>query len=156
VIPSMQGIHCTSDGPYVLARLGPKRAEEGAYVWRKLMASGATIVNGTDAPVEDVSPIASFYSSVTRKMKNGEVFFGDQKMTREEALRSYTANAAWGAFEETTKGTLAVGKLGDIVVLSKDLLTVPDEEIAKTQVLFTIVGGQVKYERERQLTTAAR
>jgi predicted amidohydrolase YtcJ len=156
VIASMQGIHCTSDGPYVLARLGTKRAEEGAYVWRKLMASGATIVNGTDAPVEDVSPIASFYSSVTRKMRNGDVFYGDQKMTREEALRSYTANAAWGAFEEATKGTLAVGKLGDIVVLSKDILTVPDEEIANTQILFTIVGGQVKYARERQTTTAAR
>ena len=114
------------------------------------------VANGTDAPVEDVSPIASFRASVTRRMRNGEVFYGDQKMTREEALRSYTANAAWGAFEEATKGALAVGKLGDIVVLSKDILTVPDEEIATTQVLFTIVGGQVKYERERRLTTAAR
>ena len=156
VIPSMQGIHCTSDGPYVLARLGPKRAEEGAYVWRKLMASGATIINGTDAPVEDVSPIASFYASVTRKMRNGDVFYGNQKMTRDEALRSYTTNAAWGAFEEKTKGSLAVGKLGDVVVLSNDILNVPDEEILKTRVLFTIVGGLVKYERDRQLASAAR
>jgi predicted amidohydrolase YtcJ len=152
VIPSMQGIHCASDGPYVLARLGLKRAEEGAYVWRKLMASGATIVNGTDAPVEDVSPVASFHASVTRKIKNGGVFYGNQKMTREEALRSYTVNAAWGAFEEKTKGTLAAGRLGDIVVLSKDILTVPDDEIPETQVLFTIVGGVVKYERDGRLT----
>jgi predicted amidohydrolase YtcJ len=147
VIASMQGIHCTSDAPYVLARMGPRRAEEGAYVWRKLMDTGATIINGTDAPVEDVSALASYYSTVTRRMKNGEVFFGDQKMTREEALRSYTINAAWGAFEEDVKGSLSTGKLADIVVLSKDILTVPDEEIPSTEVDYTIVGGQVKYRR---------
>ncbi|MFB3855142.1 MAG: amidohydrolase [Vicinamibacterales bacterium] len=148
VVPSMQGIHCTSDGPYVLARLGPKRAEEGAYVWRKLMASGATIINGTDAPVEDVSALASFYSSVTRRMKNGEVFYGDQKMTREEALRSYTSNPAWAAFEEAVRGTLAIGKLADITVLSKDILTIPDDEIPSTEVVATIVGGKVRYRRK--------
>jgi len=148
VIPSMQGIHCTSDGPYVLARLGPQRAEEGAYVWRKLMASGATIINGTDAPVEDVSALASYYASVTRRMPNGELFFPDQKMTREEALRSYTANAAWAAFEEQVKGTLAIGKLADITVLSKNILTIPDDEIPSTEVVATIVAGEVRYRKQ--------
>src|SRR5207249_1551464 len=82
VIPSMQGIHCTSDAPYVIARLGPARAEEGAYVWQKLMKSGAVIANGTDAPVEDIDPIPSFYASVSRKTKDGSIFFPNQRMTR--------------------------------------------------------------------------
>lgn len=147
VIASMQGIHCTSDGPYVLARLGPERARQGAYMWRALIDSGATIANGTDAPVENICPLASFHASVTRRMKDGEVFFGDQKMTREEALRSYTVNAAWAAFEEDLRGTLAIGKLADITILSKDILTIPDEELPSTIVVATIVGGKVMYRR---------
>ena len=147
VIASMEGIHCTSDAPYVLARLGPKRAEEGAYVWQKLMKSGATIANGTDAPVEDVDPIPSFYSSVSRRTKDGSVFYPDQRMSRMDALRSYTINAAYAGFEEGIKGSLTVGKLADITVLSKDLLTIPDDQIPSTRVLFTIVGGKVQYTR---------
>jgi len=146
VIPAMQGVHCTSDAPYVLARLGPRRAEEGAYVWQKLMKTGAVISNGTDAPVEDVNPIESYYSTVTRRLKDGSVFFGDQKMTRMEALKSYTINGAYAAFEEGIKGSLAPGKLADVTVLSKDILTVPDEEIRSARVLYTIVGGKVLYE----------
>ncbi len=146
VIAAMQGIHCTSDAPYVLARLGPKRAEEGAYVWQKLMKSGAVVGNGTDAPVEDVSPLASYYATVSRKLKDGSVFFGDQRMTREEALRSYTIQNAYAAFEEDIKGTLRAGKLADITVLSRDILTVPEDEIPATDVVYTIVGGQVRYE----------
>ena len=146
VIPAMQGVHCTSDAPYVLARLGPRRAEEGAYVWQKLMKAGAIISNGTDALVEDVNPIESYYSTVTRRLKDGSVFFGDQKMTRTEALRSYTINGAYAAFEEGIKGSLAPGKLADVTVLSKDILTVPDEEIRSARVLYTIVGGKVLYE----------
>jgi predicted amidohydrolase YtcJ len=147
VIPSMQGIHCTSDAPYVLERLGDERAEEGAYVWQKLMATGAVISNGTDAPVEDVSAIASYYSTVSRVLKDGSVFFPDQRMSRMEALRSYTINGAYASFEEDLKGTLTPGKLADITVLSKDILTVPEEEIPTTEVVYTIVGGEVKYER---------
>ncbi len=146
VIPAMQGVHCTSDAPYVLARLGPERAEEGAYVWQKLMAAGATISNGTDVPVEDIDPMASFHATVTRRLKDGSVFFGDQKMTRLQALKSYTINGAYAAFEEDLKGTLKVGKLGDVTVLSQNLLTVPDDQIPSTRVLYTIVGGQVVYE----------
>lgn len=147
VIAAMQGIHCTSDGPWVLKRLGVKRAEEGAYVWRKLMDTGAVIANGTDAPVEDVDPLPSFYASVARKMKNGETFFPDQKMTRQEALRSYTLNAAFAAFEETIKGSLAPGKLADMTVFSKDIMTCPEDEILKAEVVATIVGGKVLYRK---------
>jgi hypothetical protein len=145
VIAAMQGIHCTSDAPYVLARLGPKRAEEGAYVWQKLMKTGAVIANGTDAPVEDVDPIPNFYATATRRVKDGSVFFGDQKMTRMEALKSYTINGAYAAFEEGIKGSLTPGKLADVTVLSKDILAVPDSEILSARVLFTIVGGKVLY-----------
>jgi predicted amidohydrolase YtcJ len=147
VIAAMQGIHCTSDGPWVIKRLGEKRAKEGAYVWQSLMKSGAIIANGTDTPVEDVDPIPNFYALVTRKMKNGEAFFPDQKMTREQALRSYTLNCAYAAFEENFKGSLSPGKLADITVLSKDILTVPDDAILQTEVLYMIVGGKVMYQK---------
>jgi len=148
VIASMQGIHCTSDAPYVMARLGAARAEEGAYVWQKLMKSGAIVTNGTDTPVERIDPIANYYATVTRKTKDGSTFYGDQKMSREEALKSYTWNAAYAAKEETLKGSLAVGKLADITVLSKDILTVPDDELPATVVTRTIVGGKTVYERK--------
>ena len=147
VIAAMQGIHATSDAPYVLARLGPKRAEEGAYVWQKLMQSGAIIANGTDVPVERIDPMANFYATVTRKTKDGAVFFGDQKMSRAEALKSYTWNGAFAAKEETLKGSLTVGKLADITVLSKDIMTVPEDAIPSTMVVYTIVGGKVVYTR---------
>jgi predicted amidohydrolase YtcJ len=147
VIAAMQGIHCPSDGPWVYKRLGAKRAEEGAYVWRKLMETGAVISNGTDAPVEAVDAIPSFYASVTRKMNDGQVFFGSQKMTREEALKSYTLNGAFAAFEENLKGSLVPGKLADVTVFSKDLMTCPDDEILATEVLYTVVGGKVAYKK---------
>jgi predicted amidohydrolase YtcJ len=147
VIAAMQGIHCTSDAPYVLLRLGPARAEEGAYVWQKLMKSGAIVGNGTDAPVEDVSPIACYYASVTRRAKDGTYFYPDQRMSREEALRSYTWNNAYAAFEEKLKGSLEAGKLADITVLSRDIMTIPDEQIPATDVVYTIVGGKVRFDR---------
>lgn len=148
VIASMQGVHCTSDGPWVLKRLGETRAETGAYLWRELIDSGAVVTNGTDVPVEDIDPIASYYASVTRRMPNGELFYPQHRMTREEALRSYTINNAYAAFEEDHKGSLEVGKLADLVVLSQDLLTVPDEEILDTRVDLTVVGGEIRYRRD--------
>jgi predicted amidohydrolase YtcJ len=148
VIAAMQGIHATSDAPYVLARLGPKRAEEGAYVWQKLMKSGAVVANGTDVPVERIDPMANFYATVTRKTKDGSVFFGDQKMSRAEALKSYTLSGAFAAKEETLKGSLAAGKLADITVLSKDIMTIPEDQIGSTTVSYTIVGGKVAYQRK--------
>jgi predicted amidohydrolase YtcJ len=151
VIAAMQGVHATSDAPWIPKRLGEQRAREGAYMWRDLMRSGAIIANGTDAPVEDVDPIASFYSSVSRRTNTGEVFYAEQRMTRDEALKSYTLNNAYAAFEESQKGSITVGKLADIVVLSKDIMTIPEEEIRTAQVDLTIVGGQVKYRRQAQV-----
>jgi len=148
VIAAMQGIHCTSDGPFVIARLGFERAQTGAYVWQKLMKSGAVVGNGTDTPVEDVDPIQCYYASVSRRLKDGTVFFPDQRMSRMEALRSYTINNAYAAFEEGSKGSLKVGKLADVTVLSRDILTVPEDQIRSAKVDYTIVGGKVMYERE--------
>jgi predicted amidohydrolase YtcJ len=156
VIASMQGIHCTSDAPWVTPRLGPKRAEEGAYVWQSLMRSGALVTNGTDAPVEDVDPVASFYATVTRRLDDGSTFYPEERMSRTEALKSYTLNAAYAAFEEDTKGSLAPGKLADITVLSKDIMTVPDEEIPTAEVVYTIVGGEIAYSRDPAVTTTRR
>jgi predicted amidohydrolase YtcJ len=129
-------------------RLGARRAEEGAYVWQKLMQSGSVVTNGTDAPVEDVDPLASYYATVSRRMNNGEVFYPDQRMNRMEALQSYTINAAYAAFEEELKGTLTPGKLADITVLSQDILDVPEEDIPSTRVEMTIVGGEIVYRAE--------
>ena len=145
VIASMQGVHCTSDAPYVVARLGEQRAEQGAYVWKTLLETGAVVSNGTDAPVEDVSPLASYYATVSRKLADGSVFYPDQRLSRLEALQTYTINAAFAAFEEDIKGSLSVGKLADITVLSKDVMTISEDEIPSTEVLYTIVGGKVMY-----------
>jgi predicted amidohydrolase YtcJ len=147
VIASMEGIHCTSDAPYVLERLGPARAKEGAYVWQKLMKSGAVVTNGTDAPVEDVDPIASYYASVSRKLANGTVFYPDQRMSRVEALKSYTINGAYAGFDEDNRGSLKPGKYADITVLSKDILKIPEDEIPTAKVTYTIVGGKVLYKK---------
>jgi len=147
VIAAMQAIHCTSDAPYVILRLGEKRAQAGAYAWRSLLDSGAVVGNGTDAPVEEVNPIACFYASVTRRTKDGTQFYPKQCMTRMEALKSYTLSNAFAAFEENQKGSLTVGKLADVTVLSRDILTEPEEQIPEAQVVYTIVGGKVVYHR---------
>jgi predicted amidohydrolase YtcJ len=147
VIASMQAIHGCSDGPWVIQRLGETRAAQGAYVWQDLLKSGAVVTNGTDAPVEDVNPMASFHCSVTRLVRDGSSFFPNNAMTREQALRSYTLSNAYAAFEEDIKGSLTVGKLADIVVMSTDIMTAPPEEVASAQVLYTIVGGEVLFER---------
>ena len=147
VIASMQGTHATSDGSWVPDRLGDRRSEEGAYVWQRLLAAGAVISNGTDAPVENVSPVASYYAIVSRRLGDGSIFYPDQRLSRLDALRTYTINAAYAAFEEDLKGSLTPGKLADITVLSKNILTVPEEEIPSGEVVYTIVGGRVMYRR---------
>ena len=151
VIPAMQAIHMASDRPWAIDRLGKDRIVEGAYVWRKLLDSGAIVVNGTDAPVEPLNPLPSFYASVSRQTLQGEPEGGyepDQKMTREEALRSYTIAPAYAAFEEAIKGSIEVGKLADFTVFSKDIMTIAEEELLKTKVDYTIVGGKVLYARD--------
>lgn len=150
VIPAMQAIHMASDRPWAINRLGEKRIKEGAYMWQSLLRSGAVIVNGTDAPVEPLNPIPSFYASVTRKTLKGEPEGGyepEEKMTRQQALRSYTLDAAYGAFEEKLKGSVEPGKLADFTVFSKDIMTIPEDEILKTEVTMTIVGGKVVFKK---------
>jgi predicted amidohydrolase YtcJ len=150
VIAAMQGVHCTSDAVFVPQRLGQLRAEQGAYVWRSLLDSGAVVTNGTDAPVEEVNPFPSIYASVTRQLPNGMRFFPRQVMTREEALRSYTIDSAYAAFEENEKGSLVAGKLADLAILDRNLLTCEPEEILGTQVRYTVLGGKVVYSAEVQ------
>jgi predicted amidohydrolase YtcJ len=149
VIASMQGNHCTSDAPFVVKRLGEKRAKEGAYAWRSLLDNGVVIANGTDTPVERVDPIPNFYALVTRKrVDTGEAFFSEQCMTRKEALKAYTLANAYAAFEENIKGSIATGKWADLVLLSQNLLNCPEDSILKTKVLITMVGGKVKYQND--------
>jgi predicted amidohydrolase YtcJ len=145
VIASVRGVFATSDGPWVVRRLGEKRTRERGYLYRTLMESGATVINGTDPPVEDINPINNFYRSITRKMDNGEVFYPEQRLTRQQALESYTVNNAFAAFEEDLKGSLTPGKLADITVLTQDIMTIPEEDILNTKVAYTIIGGNIKY-----------
>ncbi|RLE17870.1 MAG: amidohydrolase [Acidobacteria bacterium] len=145
VIASIQPTHCTSDGPWVPQRLGDARAESGAYVWRDLLESGAVLAAGTDAPVEAVDPLATFRSAVTREMADGNAFYPDQSLTREEALRAMTLGAAYAVFEEDQKGSLRVGKYADLTVLSDDLLVFPEADLDDVTVVATIVGGELRY-----------
>ncbi|MEJ2162525.1 MAG: amidohydrolase family protein [Robiginitalea sp.] len=150
VIPAMQAIHLSSDRPWAIERLGEKRIVEGAYMWQALLESGIPIVNGTDVPVEPLNPIPSFYASVSRKTLKGTPEGGyepAQKMTRDQALRSYTLDAAYGAFEEDIKGSITTGKLADFTIYNQDLMTVPEETILDTEVVMTIFDGRVVYSK---------
>jgi predicted amidohydrolase YtcJ len=147
VIASMQANHATSDGPFVTTRLGDERAKVSAYAWRSVVDSGAKLINGTDVPVEDVNPLLCLRSAVTRRMADGRQFFPEQCLTPLEALRSYTIDAAYGAFEEAEKGSIEPGKLADLVVLSGDPLRTPGDELGKLAVETTIVGGRIAFER---------
>jgi len=147
VIAAVQAIHGTSDGPWIPTRLGDERAKATSQPWRDLFNTGAVVTNGTDVPVEPIDPIASYYASVSRMMINGQRFYPEHRMTREEALQTYTINNAYAAFEEDIKGSLTPGKYADITVLSQDLLTVDEDRIPDTAVEMTIVGGVVKYTR---------
>ena len=147
VIASMQSIHACSDAPFVVERIGERRASEGAYVWHSLIESGAIVLDGTDTPVEDTNSIPNFYCGVTRREGNGKYFFPEQVKTRMQELRSYTQDNAYAIFEDHELGTLTLGKQADIDVFSGDLLTMPVEQILRTRVLYTIIGGEIVYER---------
>jgi predicted amidohydrolase YtcJ len=148
VIASMQSIHTCSDAPMVVPRIGKQRAEEGAYMWKKLIDSGAIVLDGTDTPVEDTNPIPVFYCGVTRAYDHGrKTFFPDQAKTPLQELKSYTWNNAYAIFEDHELGSLTPGKLADIDVFSGDLLTMPSSDILRTRVLYTIIGGKVVYTR---------
>lgn len=153
MIASIQGIHLSSDRPWAIDRLGEDRIQEGAYVWQKLLQSGAVVVNGTDAPVEPIDPIENFYASVARRTLKGEPpggFEPDQKMTRYQALNSYTLAGAYAGFEEDIKGSIEVGKLADFTVFSQDILQVAENRLLDTAVEYTIVGGDIAYARDRE------
>jgi predicted amidohydrolase YtcJ len=150
VIASIQATHATSDMRWAEKRLGPDRLA-GAYAWRKFLSMGIHMPNGSDFPVEDANPLWGFYASVTRQDHQGNPPGGwrpDQKLSRAEALQSWTLEGAYAAFEENQKGSLTPGKLADFVVLSKDILTVPPAEILKTSVVMTVLGGSVVWERK--------
>ena len=151
VIASMQSTHATSDLPWAPTRLGPARIEEGAYVWQKLMKSGALIANGSDFPVEEPNPMLGIYAAITRQDPSGNPPGGwqpDQRMSREETLKSFTINAAFAAHAEKDLGSLTAGKLADLVVLSKDVMRIPPKEILSTTVTTTVIGGQIVHEHK--------
>ena len=148
VIAAFQGIHSASDGPWLATRLGMERTARTSYPWRDLLDSGALLANGTDVPVEPIDAMASLYATVSRRMSTGELFYPEQALTRAEALASYTINNAYAAFEEDLKGSVTPGKWADLVVLSDDFFTVPEQQIPDIQIDLTIVGGEVRYRRQ--------
>jgi predicted amidohydrolase YtcJ len=145
VIPAVQGIFACSDGPWVEERLGEERTRERGYIFNTLAEAGLVPTNGTDPPVDEISPIGSFHCSVTRRLPDGTLFQPQEKYSRERALYSYTMGNAIAAFEEDIKGSITPGKLADITVLSQNLLQVPDEALLDTEVVMTIVGGEIRY-----------
>jgi predicted amidohydrolase YtcJ len=150
VIPSMQAVHQTSDMYWAGERLGPSRLY-GAYAWKSLLATGVVIANGSDFPVEAVNPLLSFHSAVTREDANNWPPGGwhpEQRMTREEALKSMTIWPAYASFQESMLGSLTPGKLADFVVLDQDIMRVPAEEILRTHVIATYLAGTAVYERK--------
>jgi len=149
VIPSMQASHQTSDMYWAGNRIGPVRLL-GAYAWRSLLNSGVIIPNGSDFPVEHVNPLISFHASVARQDANDYPaggWFPEQRMTRDEALKSMTIWPAYASFMEKELGSLEPGKLADFVILDQDIMRVPNEMILRTRVLATYLGGKPVYER---------
>lgn len=148
ILPSVQTIHLSSDRPWAIDRLGEQRIKSGAYMWKSLLNQGAKLINGTDVPVEPVNPIANFYAAITRKTLDGKPekgFEPEQRLSRDEALLSMTLNAAYGAFEENLKGSIELDKVADFTVLDQDIMTVSEDDILKTKVLYTIIDGKIVY-----------
>ncbi|MCJ7581389.1 MAG: amidohydrolase [Candidatus Aminicenantes bacterium] len=149
VIASMQPTHCITDKRFAEKRIGLERSR-GAYAWRRLLDTGARIAFGTDYAVEPLDPLEGLYAAVTRKDRAGELgdgWFPDQKLTMEEAIELYTLGSAYSEFMEERKGIIKKGYLGDVVILNRDLLSIPVDQIMTTKVDYTIVGGKVIYQR---------
>jgi hypothetical protein len=146
VLPSMQATHCTSDMAWAGERLGPERLR-GAYAWRSLLATGVRIAGGSDFPVESPNPFHGIHASVTRRPRSGEDpgWQPEQRMTRAEAVRSFTTWNAFASRQEATLGSLETGKAADLVVLSDDVFACPGERIAEIRPVLTIVGGNIVY-----------
>lgn len=151
VIPSMQAVHQPSDMYWAPTRLGYARTL-GAYAWRSLLNTGVIIPNGSDFPVERVNPLYSFHAAIARQDDNSWPpggWFPEQKMTREEALKSMTIWAAFAGFQEQVTGSLTPGKYADFVILDRDIMAVPDAQILGTRVMATYIGGRAVFERSR-------
>jgi len=147
VIPSMQPSHAIGDLHFAPSRLGMKRLE-GAYAWQSFIKSGSIIAGGSDAPVERGEPMIEFYAAVTRKDQkgySGEGWHPEQALSREQALKMFTIWAAYAAFEEKLKGSIEVGKLADLTVLSADIMKINEAEILKTRCVMTVIGGELAY-----------
>jgi hypothetical protein len=150
VIASMQPTHCITDKRFAEKRIGLERCR-GAYVWRRLLDTGAKIAFGTDYAVEPLDPLEGLYAAVTRKDRAGESgdgWFPDQKLTMEEAIELYTIGSAYAEFMEDRKGLIKKDYLGDVVIFDSDLLTIPHDKIMSAKVIYTIVGGKIVYQRE--------
>jgi hypothetical protein len=148
VIASMQPSHAISDLYFAPSRLGPRRVA-GAYAWRSVLDAGALIAGGSDAPVERGEPMIEFYAAIERRALDGFAnadWHREQRVSRAEALRMFTLAPAYAAFQEKERGSIEVGKLGDFTVLSADIMQIPAEEILKTRVVMTIIGGEVAYQ----------
>ena len=144
VIPSMQAVHCTSDAPMVIPKIGDSLARTGAYPWRSLIDQGSIIANGTDTPVERVNPFENLYAAVTRRSQPDDTaFFPEQAMTREEALKSLTIWNAYAARLDESTGSLVTGKWADFIVLDTDLLNCESSDILRANVLATYVDGRL-------------
>lgn len=152
VIPSMQPIHCPMDMGFAEARVGLRRIK-GAYAWKSLLMTGVKIAAGSDTPgfpVDYTNPLLGIYAAVTRQDNQGKPpdgWYPEERVSRLDALKMYTLNAAYAAFEEDIKGSLIQGKLADITVLSKDILSIPEPGLLQTEVLMTIVGGKIVYQK---------
>ena len=150
VIPSMQPIHHTSDMEFLPHRLGDKRCKAMASPWRDLIDAGCVIPCGSDFAIYSHNPMTGFYAAVTRKWEDGtpeDGYYAEQRMTRQEALKGYTLWPAYAAFLEDVVGSIEVGKYADIVVLDNDILTCDEQKILTTKPEYTIVAGNVVYEK---------
>ncbi|MGZ7031993.1 MAG: amidohydrolase [Thermoanaerobaculia bacterium] len=145
IIASMQPTHATSDMPWAEARLGSTRIR-GAYAWRTVVDNGIRLALGSDFPVEDVNPFFGIYSAVTRQDQNGQPpggWYPDQRLTLAEAIRGFTIDAAYAAFEEQSRGTIQIGKLADFTIVEGDLFSMPPSDLFKTKVRYVVVGGAI-------------
>lgn len=150
VIASMQPIHATSDMGWVESRLGKERTKNRSYMWQNLIKLKVVVASGSDVPVESIAPLLGFYAAITRQDKAGKPeggWYPEQRMTRLQALKSFTINGAFAAFQENELGSIAVSKLADLVVLSKDIMTIAQKDILSTEVVMTIIDGRVVYQK---------